>query len=70
MIELADELTKERRYDRSRDLITMSIMEIATIFMPIPIMCGWVKGAILMLSGVGYFFLMNAILWERTYPRV
>jgi hypothetical protein len=62
--------TKQRPYDRAKELMQMSMMEILTIFLPIPLLLGPVEAAVLMLAGVVYFFAINKILWGTLYPRV
>ncbi|MEO0157519.1 MAG: UbiA family prenyltransferase [candidate division WOR-3 bacterium] len=63
-------LTKRRAYVRSEELKKMSIMEILTIYMVIPLMLPWVTSLLLMLAGVIYFFLLNKLLWGVGYPAV
>jgi hypothetical protein len=62
--------TKQRPYDRPKELMQMSMMEILTIFLPIPLLLEPVEAAVLMLAGVVYFFAINKILWGTLYPRV
>lgn len=62
--------TKQRPYDRGKELMQMSVMEIFTIFLPIPLLLAPAEAAVLMLVGVAYFFAINKILWETPYPRV
>jgi len=59
-----------RRYDRPRELQKMSIMEILTIYTPIPLVLPWIEACILMLFGLAYFVLVNKVLWGVEYPRV
>lgn len=59
-----------RRYNRAKELRNMSIMEILTIYTPIPLVLPWLEATILMLFGVAYFILMNKALWGVEYPRV
>ena len=63
-------LLVERVYVRSRELFNISIMEVATIFFPIPLLVGWAEGIVLMAFGVMYFFGMNLWLWKASHPRV
>jgi len=63
-------LVLPRRYIREKELRNMSVMEILTIFTPIPLVLPWLESIILMLFGVAYFFLMNKLLWGVEYPRV
>jgi hypothetical protein len=63
--------TKAIPYHRTKELTQMSMMEILTIFLPIPLLLGPLEAAVLMLAGVVYFFVINKILWGTTlYPRV
>lgn len=62
--------TKQRPYDRGKELMQMSMMEILTIFLPIPLLLEPLEAGILMLIGVVYFFAINKILWGTLYPRV
>ena len=64
-------LVEDRRWDRSRELRNMSLMEIFTIyagmFMVMPIQ----EAAVLALFGIAWFTLMNRLLWStRLIPRV
>jgi 4-hydroxybenzoate polyprenyltransferase len=70
MMILAFLLTLPRRYNRNTELLKMSLMEILTIYLPIPILLAPVDAAVLMLVGVAYFFGMNSVLWGKLYPRV
>lgn len=63
-------LTWKREYNRGTDLRMMSFMEIMSIYLPIPLLIGWLEASILMLSGVVYFFVVNKILWNDYYPKV
>lgn len=63
-------LTKPRIYKRGKELLNMSLEEIATIFLPIPIMLGLSESAALMAIGVLYFFTINLVLWGKPYPKV
>jgi len=65
-----DKLTKPRKYMRGAELYGMSIMEIITIYLPIPLVLEWLEAFVLMLMGVVYFFAMNRLLWQKPYPRV
>ena len=64
------ELTKPRVYRRNRELLNMSVMEILTIYTPIPLVLPWSEAIILMAVGVVYFFGMNKALWRVSYPAV
>lgn len=63
-------LIAPRKYIRSKELRNMSIMEILTIYTPVPLVLPWQEASILMLIGVAYFLIMNRILWGTSYPRV
>ena len=65
-----DKLTKPRIYNRGKELLSMSVMEILTIYLMIPIMLGFLEASLLMAAGVLYFFILNLILWGKPYPRV
>lgn len=59
-----------RVYDRGKELMNMSLMEIFTIFLPIPVLLPWLEATVLMTANVLYFFLINIILWGKPYPKV
>jgi len=63
-------LTVGRKYVRSRELLNMSIEEIATIYLPIAIMLPLLDAIVLMTFGVLYFFLVNVAIWGVPYPKV
>jgi len=63
-------LTKTRVYERGKELFNMSVEEIATIYLPIPIMLGLLEASTLMIAGVLYFFSINVAIWGKPYPRV
>jgi len=65
-----NQLTKKRIYNRGKELFNMSIMEILTIYFPLPIVLDYVTAIILMIFGVVYFFGINKILWKVPYPKV
>jgi hypothetical protein len=69
-VKLLWNLTKFRKWERNKELLRMSVMEIVTIYLPIPLVLGWVEAGILMGFGVTYFFAVNRVLWETPYPRV
>lgn len=62
--------TKKRKYIRGEELLNMSLMEIFTIYLPIPLMLGLFESVFLMATGILYFFTINLILWGKPYPRV
>jgi len=71
VIWLLYQTTRNRVYDRNRELKLMSLMEVATIFLPIPLMLGLLESAVLMVGGVAYFWVMNKILWGTPlFPKV
>jgi len=60
-----------RKYIRSKELRNMSVMEILTIYAPIPLVLPWLEATILMLFGVAYFWTANKVLWGVvSHPRV
>lgn len=64
-------LTRTRSYIRSSELRNMSVMEILSIFAPLPLMLPWSYAIVLMAAGVVYFMLMNLWLWGTpTHPKV
>jgi len=63
-------LCHHRFYFRPDELKRMSLMEIISIYAPIPLMLPWVWAIPLMLIGVAYFYLMNRALWGVSYPKV
>jgi 4-hydroxybenzoate polyprenyltransferase len=63
-------LITPREYKREKELQKMSVMEIVTIFTPLPLVLPWLEATLLMLFGVAYFVLMNKALWGVEYPRV
>lgn len=65
------QLTKHRVYERDRELLNMSCMEISTIFMPILIVVPLVPSLVLMIFSVAYFWICNKALWGvALHPRV
>lgn len=64
------QLTKRRVYMRDRELLNMSLMEVATIFLPILIVAPFVPALALMVFGFVYFIGMNKLLWAAPHPRV
>ena len=63
-------LIQPREYVRERELFNMSIMEVLTIYTPIPLVLPWLEAIILMAMGIVYFFGMNKALWRVSYPAV
>jgi hypothetical protein len=70
MVFLLHQTTKQRAYNRGKELLSMSLMEIATIYLAIPLMLNLEIAALLMLAGIVYFFLINVWLWGVLYPKV
>jgi len=65
------QLVKPREYKRSKELRNMSVMEILTIYTPIPLVLPRLEAIILMLFGVAYFWSVNKWVWGvASYPRV
>ena len=63
-------LCMPRGYDRVKELKLMSVMEILSIYAPIPLMVPLGQALPLMVLGVAYFYLMNRALWGVSYPKV
>ena len=63
-------LCMPRPYYRPDELKRMSLMEIVSIYAPIPLMVPWGQALLLMATGVAYFYLMNRALWGVAYPKV
>lgn len=63
-------LTLPRSYNRPKELLNMSVMEILSIYAPIPLLLPWTYSIILMVAGVVYFFGINRWLWGVSYPKV
>jgi len=64
------DLLKPRFYNRPLELFNMSMMEILTIYMPIPLILGAGTAIPLMTFGVLYFFAINKVIWGTPYPKV
>lgn len=62
--------TKKRLYNRGKELLNMSLMEILTIYIPIFLLLNTVEALLLISFGLIYFFGINKILWGKPYPRV
>lgn len=58
-----------RVYSRPIELKNMGIEEIATIFLPIPVLLGYISIPF-MLFAATYYFSINKILWKTSYPKV
>jgi len=63
-------LCMPRDYDRATELKRMSLMEILSIYAPIPLMLPWMDATVLMILGVIYFIGVNRALWGVSYPKV
>lgn len=63
-------LTVTRKYIRGKELLTMSLMEVSSIFLVIPLFLSWASAETLMLIGFFYFISVNRILWKVPYPKV
>lgn len=63
-------LTKPREYIRDRELLDMSLEEVATIYLVVPILLDFLVAALLMVIGLFYFLIVNRILWKAPFPRV
>jgi hypothetical protein len=61
---------KTRVYVRQKELMQMSLMEIFTIFLPIPLLLNPLVAGLLMIASIIYFFGINKILWGVPYPKV
>jgi len=66
----ANKLIAARVYDRSQELLNMSLEEVVSIYLIVPVMLPWSTAVPLMLLGVVYFFGINMVLWGTPYPRV
>lgn len=58
------------KYVRSSELKRMSLMEIISIYAPIPLMVPWELAVPLMMIGAVYFVAVNRLLWGVSYPKV
>lgn len=63
-------LTKPRPYIRHKELMSMSVMEILTIYLAPWLMLDPLTAIILEVIGVVYFFSINKLLWATPYPAV
>jgi len=63
-------LCMPRGYVRKKELKRMSVMEIISIYAPIPLMISWDLAVPLMLIGAVYFVAVNRLLWGVSYPKV
>jgi len=67
---LSGKLCLPHFYDRPRELKLMSLMEIVSIYAPIPFMVDWRIAAILMIAGAIWFIGANKLLWGTSHPGV
>lgn len=63
-------LTAPRVYNRERELFSMSIEEVVSIYIPLFTLLPWPWAVGLGLVGVLYFFGMNRLLWKKSHPAV
>ncbi|MCS7118283.1 MAG: UbiA family prenyltransferase [Thaumarchaeota archaeon] len=70
IVVILGEMLAPRRWVRSRELKVMSLMEILSFYLVVPIIAPPLESVILMVFGVVYFYLMNKTLWGTSYPRV
>jgi hypothetical protein len=63
-------LTKPREYVRDRELLDMSLEEVASIYLVIPLLLDFMVATLLMVIGYFYFLIVNRILWKAPFPRV
>jgi hypothetical protein len=64
------QLTKPRIYIRGKELLSMSIMEILTIYLAPWLMLDTLTTVVLEIIGVVYFFGINKAIWSVPYPAV
>jgi hypothetical protein len=64
------QLTKPRIYIRGKELLSMSIMEILTIYLAPWLMLDPLTTVVLEIIGVVYFFGINKAIWSVPYPAV
>jgi hypothetical protein len=64
------QLTKPRIYIRGKELLSMSIMEILTIYLAPWLMLEPLTTIALEVIGVVYFFAVNKAIWSVPYPAV
>jgi 4-hydroxybenzoate polyprenyltransferase len=64
------QLTKPRLYIRNKELLSMSIMEILTIYLAPWLILDPITTIILEVIGVAYFFGINKAIWATPYPAV
>jgi len=67
---LTYEMVRDRPWVRDRELMRMSLQEIAVIYLPVPLLLDPVTSALLMLAGVVYFFGVNRAIWGKPHPAV
>lgn len=64
------QLTKPRPYIRDRELLSMSIMEILSIYLALWLLLDPLTAIILETFGIAYFFGVNKLIWAAPHPRV
>lgn len=64
-----EKLVKQRIYHRPTELKNMGIEEIATIFLPMPVLMGFLSIPFMAAAAI-YYFGMNRWLWQASYPKV
>jgi hypothetical protein len=64
------QLTKPRIYIRGKELLSMSVMEILTIYLAPWLMLEPLTTIALEIIGVVYFFAVNKAIWSVPYPAV
>jgi len=70
MVALVIFQTEDREYFVGDHLVMASIVEILTIFLPIPLLLPWNLAILLMVSGVLWFYWTNRYLWGAAFPDV
>lgn len=70
MVALVIFQTEEQCYIVGDHLVNASMIEIITIFLPIPLLLPWNLAILLMVSGVLWFYLTNRYLWGAAFPDV
>jgi len=63
-------IVPQRLWLKPRELRNMSIMEIFSIFAPVPLMLPWVEAIPLLVFALAYFYFANKALWGVSYPKV
>jgi len=63
-------LVESRIYNRKRELMVMSGMEIVTIFIAVFVLLPPIEAIVLAALGIAYFFIVNKLIWAVPYPAV